>query len=222
MVPSPMRGPSAPVAERLRALPPGGELRFNLRDCPLDEVLLTVHESRFTGAVDLGALPEVDRLYLSDGAVVGVVGVGGPAMQADPPADPAGAARRRLLQLYERPESPVWVREGLDRLAGFQPTWVDVRPVIAFGLVVKAAPVRKQAILADTFGKRVRLVAPYDERRNGYGLPPPVLHAMRLLAADGVVFDGATRLPGLDASTTAGLLLLLHRMSLLRLEDVEA
>ena len=107
--------------------------------------------------------------------------------------------------------------QGIERLAHFHAVYVDIRPAIAFGTVVRAAPSRKQAMLQKVRGKRVRLVAPYDEQRNGYGFPPPVLLALQDLAL-GVSLDGDIALPGLSTSETAGVLLLFDRMSLLRIE----
>jgi hypothetical protein len=256
---------SSSVEESLRTLRPEGELRFTLRDIPLEELLLTFHETRFTGAVDVGAMPEVDRVFFREGAVVGVV----PYQHLDAQllgrilvetkklarddletvlADReittgillgqrllqrrlidedtlnracAEQARRRLFHLYESPEAPVLVREGIHRLARFHPTYVDVRPAIAYGLVVRSDAAKKRAIGARAAHRFARTLAPYDEKRNSYGLPPPVLQAMRMLAS-GVRFESVPSLPGLTIETTAGLLLLLERMSLLRLEDQPA
>jgi hypothetical protein len=252
------------VLEKLRSPKPEAELRFTLRDVPLDEVFLTLHEARFTGALDVGAMPEVDRVFFREGAVVGVV----PYRHLD--AQLLGAilvemkklqrpdleavlkaqrgmdglilgqrllqkelidhdaleracteqARRRLFYLYESTESPALVREGIHRLAHFHPTSVDLRPAIAYGIIVKASPDRKAAIAASSAFRRVRLVAPYDESRNAWGLPPPVLVAMRTLSAKPFEFDSMPCLPGLNTDTTAGLLLLLHRMSLIVFEDI--
>lgn len=126
-------------------------------------------------------------------------------------------ARRRLFSVYERAEAPVRIAEGLERLAHFHAVYVDVRPAIAFGMVVRSAPARKQAMLAKVRDRSVRLVAPYDERRNGYGLPPPVLLALRELEK-GVSMNGDIDLPGLSAAETAGVLLLFDRMSLLKID----
>ncbi len=126
-------------------------------------------------------------------------------------------ARRRLFSVYERTDAPVRVAEGLERLAHFHAVYVDVRPAIAFGMVARSSPARKQAMLAKVRERRVRLVAPYDEKRNGYGLPPPVLLALRELA-QGVAMNGDIGLPGLSSAETAGVLLLFDRMSLLRID----
>jgi hypothetical protein len=134
----------------------------------------------------------------------------------------AEQARRRLFHLYEHVEAPVLIREGIKRLAHFYPTFVDLRPAIAYGMVVRSAPARKQAMAERARRHRARLIAPYDEGRNSYGLPPPVLMAIRTLSAESVLFDDQPTLPGLTPETTAGLLLLLHRVSLLSLEDPAA
>ena len=126
-------------------------------------------------------------------------------------------ARRRLFQLYDLPEEPIRVREGIERLAHFHPTGVDVRPAIAFGMVVRSSTERRQAVLARLAGRAVRLVAPYDEKRNGYGLPPPVLIALRDLAA-GVHLGPEPKLVGLSTPETAGLLLFLEQMGLLAVD----
>lgn len=209
-----MVSPSLP--EQLRALAPRAELRFSLRDCPLEEVLLTAHESRFTGLFEVGGSPEPERLCFRDGAMAALTEAG---VDQGSPRSLEERVRRRVFALYERFDAPIAIRAGRDALDGLVTLAIDVRPVISFGFVVKSSEERRRAIVAAAFGKRAKLLAPYDERRNGYGLPPPVLHAMRLLAEDGAVFHGAPTLPGLDAPTTAGLLLLLTRMSLLRLED---
>lgn len=250
------------VADGLRSLRPEAELRFTLLDISLEELLLTFHETRFTGAVDVGALPEVDRVFFREGAVVGMVPyrhldaqlLGGilvemkrvsradlEAVLADRSVTDgvllgqkliaralidddtlnracAEQARRRLYQLYDSPEAPVLVREGINRLARFFPTYVDVRPAIAYGLVMRSSAEKKREIVRRVANHFVRVLAPYDEKRNSYGLPPPVLLAMKTLS-EGVQFDSVPSLGGLNAEMTAGLLLLLERMSLLRVED---
>ncbi|MEO1338672.1 MAG: hypothetical protein AAFV29_23715, partial [Myxococcota bacterium] len=126
--------------------------------------------------------------------------------------------RRRLFALYDLGATePVRVRQGLMHLASFWPVAMDIRPFVAFGMVVRSSAGRRAAIMAEVRGRTVRIVAPYDARRNGYGLPPPVVGAMKALES-GVYMDDAVTLPGLSADETAGLLLLLHRMSLLQLD----
>lgn len=255
--------PPSSVEDALRTLKPEAEARFTLRDIPLEELLLTFHEIRFTGAVDVGALPEVDRVFFREGAVVGLQPyqhhdaqlLGGilvemkrlqredlDAVLSDRTVTDgvllgqrllsrglidedtlnracAEQARRRLFHLYDHAEAPVLVREGIQRLARFFPTWVDVRPAIAYGMVMRSATEKKRAMAARAAYQRARIVAPYDEKRNSYGLPPPVLQGMRMLA-EGVTFEGVPSLPGLGTEMTAGLLVLLERMSLLQLERV--
>ena len=126
--------------------------------------------------------------------------------------------RRRLFALYDLPPvSTSRVRQGLDHVAGFWPVPIDVRPVVAFGMVVRADQFRRAAMMDKVRGRLVRLLSPYDEQRNSYGLPPPVVAAMKSLE-EGARMVGEVALPGLSIEETAGLLLLLDRMALLRLE----
>jgi hypothetical protein len=128
-------------------------------------------------------------------------------------------ARRRAFALQELDGAPVRLREGLARLAHFRPVLIDVRPLLAYGMVARASEERRASAMAEAAGKRARLLAPYDEARNSYGLPPPILAALRALGGDGGVgFDAAPRLAGLSTRETGGLLLFLGRMGLLRLE----
>ena len=138
--------------------------------------------------------------------------------EADMDAAVAEHVRRRLFALYDLPDStPFKVRQGLDQLAGFWPVSLDVRPLVAFGMVNRADPRRRSALLDRVGGRQVQIVAPYDAQRNSYGLPPPVVSAMRSLEV-GQTVDGSFALAGLSNAQTAGLLLLLDRMSLLRVE----
>lgn len=127
-------------------------------------------------------------------------------------------ARRRLFALYDSPDAEVRVRAGLRSLAHFSPIYLDVRPAIAFGMVVRSSADRKATIADRVRGRFVRLLAPYDERRNSYGLPPPVLQALRDLGS-GVNLQQEVQLQGISASDTAGLLLLFDCMSLLKIEE---
>jgi hypothetical protein len=249
----------AAVTVSLSSLPPGGQTRFSLLDVPFDEVLLSLHVGRFTGVVEVGTGPEVDRVFLREGAVVGLrarpsvdrallldslqaLKLASPeaaaaAMDDAPDGLALGqhlidaglvsandldraaeeAARRRLFAIYDDDTQPVRVAQGMERLAHFHPVFVDVRPAIAFGMVVRAGDDRKIAMVEKVRGRTVQLVAPYDESRNGYGLPPPVLLALRDLSRGVTLNGGDVLLPGLSASETAGVLLLLDRMSLLKL-----
>ena len=164
----------------------GADVALTLAEVTFDELLLTVHTGRFTGAINLGESPGSDRLSFRDGAFVG--------MRPRPAADAYGLqeallglrllspetlaafsddgaleprelakalveqrlvsevdmqraleehTRRRLFALYDLPPAtPVRVRQGLNYLAGFWPVSIDVRPVVAFGLVVRAHPTR--------------------------------------------------------------------------------
>jgi hypothetical protein len=53
----------------LRTLPEEGEVRFALSDIPLDELLLTLHETRFTGACSVEHDEVRDRLLFRKGQV---------------------------------------------------------------------------------------------------------------------------------------------------------
>ncbi len=243
----------------LEALAPEDELGFSFGELPFDELLLTLHRRRFTGVVELGTPPEVDRLFLREGAMVGLLArpsvelqqlgnvivqlkilsreMLGATLDEDPSAGGVELAqrlvesalvaredmdraleehgRRRLFSLYDLGPEPVLVREGFDRLAHFHPIAVDVRPAIAFGMVARSSPQRRREALRRLASRRVRMQTPYDERRNTYGFPPPILAALRDLAR-GVTFGLEPSLPGLAEG--AGLLLFLERMSLLQLE----
>lgn len=142
----------------------------------------------------------------------------GAVAPADVDRAAAEQARRRVFQIYDVPAEDLHVREGLDRLAHFLPTYVDLRPAIAFGMVVRASPARKMELKARLMHRHVRVIAPYDEKRNGYGLPPALLFAMRTLA-EGVSLGPEARIHPLSAEDSHGLLLLLERMSLLAISE---
>jgi hypothetical protein len=130
----------------------------------------------------------------------------------------AEQARRRLFSLYdEHTDAPVLLCEGMKRLASFQPTQVDVRPAIAFGMVVRGERRRKDEVARRVANRTVRLAAPYDEQRNSYGLPPAVLQGIRGMSSGEMTLDDPPKLPGLGAEETAGVLLLFDRMSLLEI-----
>jgi serine/threonine protein kinase len=128
-------------------------------------------------------------------------------------------ARRRLFHLFERREAQASVREGVDQLSGFFPTMVDIRPIIAFGMVVCSDLERKNSVVQRVRNRRVRLNERYDESRNVYGFPKPIVEAMRRLQ-EGARLGPMPMLPGLDPMTTAGLLLLLEHSGLLVYEDL--
>lgn len=126
--------------------------------------------------------------------------------------------RRRLFALYDLPAATrLRIREGIDRLADFWPAPIDMRPVIAFGTVARADPRRRAALMKRVLGRTVRLVAPYDARRNQHGLPPAVVSAVQALE-DGRRMTPDDALPGLSPEQTVGVLLLLDRMALLKLD----
>jgi hypothetical protein len=57
----------------LRGLEMGSEVQFNLAHFPIDELLLTLHETRFTGVVEFGRSEEADRVHFRDGKVLDVL-----------------------------------------------------------------------------------------------------------------------------------------------------
>ena len=240
---------------------PGAMVTFTLGAVAFDELLLTIHTGRFTGAVRIGEPPEVDRLCFRDGAFVGmrprpsqdadglheallglrlVTAETLAALSEDATLAPRALTkrlldeglissedlrrtleehtRRRLFALYDLdPRTTVRIRQGLEQLAGFWPVSVDVRPIVAFGMVVRAGPARRAQLLDKVRGRVVRLLAPYDAQRNSYGLPPPVVQALSSLET-GFRMVGTVALPGLSSDETAGLLLLLDRMALLHVD----
>lgn len=126
--------------------------------------------------------------------------------------------RRRLFARASDDRSMVDIRAGMDALAHFHPVYIDLRPAVAFGLVVHGRPVDKRAQMMRATQRYTRLVAPYDTHRNAYGLPPPVLEALEALGR-GVMFGDPPRFRSLSWSDTAGVLLLLDRIGLLEVHD---
>jgi hypothetical protein len=129
----------------------------------------------------------------------------------------AEQGRRRLFYLYEYEDAEVLVSQGIAHLSHFHPSYVDVRPAIAYGMVVRSTAGRRKEVIDRVRGRWVRLRAPYDEQRNSYGLPPPVLQGIRCLHEGEVAFGDDPKLPGLGPEETAGVLLLFDRMSLLEI-----
>lgn len=247
-----------PILDQLSLLERGEPLGFGLGEIPLEELLLRLHVSRFTGSFELGVPGGRDHLFFREGGLVG--------MRAHPEVDrpllhrvlgqlglltriqlsvfpdqefPDGVTlaralierglvsqngitraveeqvRRRLFQLYDLdPATPCVVELGLDTMAYFHPVHVDVRPAISFGFVMRSDAERREELAQRMLGRRVRLIGGYDEQRNSYGLPPPVLLAMRSLC-EGLDLGETPSLSGLSAHESLGLLLLLDRMSLL-------
>lgn len=128
-------------------------------------------------------------------------------------------ARRRLFARASGEGTPVRVRAGLNALARFHAVAIDARPAIAFGYVVHGRISEKRAIMERAASRRVRLVARYDAARNAYGLPPPVIAAVRELEGPGLVLSRKPVLRTLSWSDTAGLFLLMDRIGLLVIED---
>jgi hypothetical protein len=250
--------PAVSLDQVLRSLEPNSEVSFSLADFPLDEVLLVLHETRFSGETQIGLPPEVDRLEFRDGKLIALTpnrfqhvalmvsilvemrATGGDALRAvveeDATMDGAlfgkklinrsmvdretwerasfEAARRRLFQLYDLVGAQTVIYRS-DSVERSDATAIDVLPAIAYGIVVRAVPARRQAMLAFAAHKVVRLLAAYDLDRNRCGLPPALLEAVKHLMGEGVTFGSVPNLPGLTPDTTAGILLLFQRMSLL-------
>lgn len=249
--------------EILRSLEPRGEVRFQLGDVPIDELLLTLHETRFTGIVELGREAQADRVVMRGGKVIDAVPtrylhvqlladvlrelqlVPGEQLRKVLESDAAmdgdtfcrrlvargfltqeqlraavhEQALRRLFYLYDHSGGPALIRQGLPPVAPIAARAVDILPAVAYGVVVRAHPRRRQAMLAFAAHKRARIAPAYDTRRNRCGLPEPLLGAAARLSERPVVFGAVPCLPGLTAETTAGLLLLFQRISLLEIAD---
>ncbi len=262
LAPMPVVTAYAWYQDAIKKLGRSDELTFSLDQMPLEETLMLLHECHFTGCLDLGASPEIDRIYFRTGAVAGVSSnrrldaqllgnalidlkaVSPGAIESiprglkdldaallgryliqrglidEPGLERAHAeqARRRLYHLFERRNAPVRIRQGIDQSQRFFPIVVDLRPIVAYGMVVSADLDRKSRVVERLRHRRVRLREPYDEERNVYGLPPPVVEAIRALD-DGVVLGPMPMLPGLDPMTTAGVLLLFDRASLLTVDS---
>jgi|GEM_PF-2328015 len=59
--------------EILRTLPVGSDVQIELSDFPLDELLMTAHETRFTGRLILKSGTETDEVFLHRGKVSRVI-----------------------------------------------------------------------------------------------------------------------------------------------------
>lgn len=248
----------------LRNLEPRGEVAFTLGDVPIDELLLTLHEVRFTGAVELGRPQDADRVLFKGGKILDAVpsrylhvkllaeilletrAISSATLRSVLEEDASldgeqlgrrlvargllaveklrevthEQARRRLFYLYDHSGGPAAVRQGLPKNGPIDALPVDLLPAVAYGIVVRAHPRRRQAMLAFAASKRARLVSAYDLERNRCGLPPPLLAATELLSQRVVQFGPVPCLPGLTPDTTAGLLLLFQRISLLELGEI--
>lgn len=248
----------------IRSLPPGGEVEFTLGNIPLDELLVTLHETRFAGTVDIGQAADLDDIVFRDGQIVAVTPpsaahmrllvdtlisrhlMSGEAirdqLQADPTMDGnaledrllflgllsedalaelrADLIRQRLFEVYDRGDQPVLLRQGLDRVdCGFALN-INPLPAVAFGIVNRANPARRRAMLAFAAEKRVSMECAYDLRRNRYGLPAALLRGVEMLNGPGVQFGPVACLPGLSQDQTAGVLLLFQRVGLLRFGEI--
>ncbi len=255
---------SVSLDQILRSLEPRGEVRFALGDVPVDELLLTLHETRFTGVVELGRPQHSDKVWMKGGRVLDVApsrflhvklladvlrdldfvpgGVLHRMIEEDAAADGEGLvrrlvsrgiithsqlkeavheqARRRLFFLYDHSGGPAIVRQGLPRTGPIDADPVDLMPAVAYGIVVRAHPRRRQAMLAYAANKLARLHALYDVERNRCGLPSPLLEAAGALSRAPVVLGPVPCLEGLTPETTAGILLLFQRISMLELGEI--
>ena len=64
---------SAPSLDQiLRALSLGGEVRLSARSVPLDELLMTLNETRFGGLVEIGEGADLDTIVFREGRVIDV------------------------------------------------------------------------------------------------------------------------------------------------------
>jgi hypothetical protein len=75
-------------------------------------------------------------------------------------------------------------------------------------------------MLAFAANKRARLLSAYDTERNRCGLPQTLLAGAELLSTRVVHFGAMPCLPGLTPDTTAGVLLLFQRISLLEIGEI--
>ncbi len=249
--------------EILRGLEPRGEVRFELGDVPIDELLLTLHETRFTGILELGRQAQADRVVMRGGKVLDAIPtrylhvqlladvlrelelLSGEELRRVLESDAAmdgetfgrrlvargmltqeqlreavhEQAMRRLFYLYDHSGGPALIRQGLPAVAPVSATPVDILPAVAYGVIVRAHPRRRQAMLAFAAHKRVRIAPGYDVRRNRCGLPEPLLGAAGRMSERPVVFGAQPCITGLTGDTTAGLLLLFQRISLLEIAD---
>ena len=246
----------------LRNLPDEGEVRLELGLIPFDELLVTLHETRFVGAVEIGEGENVDRLRLREGQIVAArppaqahlrlvtelmasrhimsgealreLLTAAPNLQADGVLIRAkrlglvgddrledlrcDVIRARLFEMYDRGPQPVFIQQGASGDFSANKS-VNPLPAVAYGIVNRAHPARRRAMLALAAGKRVSLECAYDVRRNRYGLPENMLSAIDHLNSKGVVLGPSRCLPGIDAFQTAGILLLFQRVGLLRMSE---
>lgn len=128
-------------------------------------------------------------------------------------------ARRRLFERVADDRSIVDARAGVEALAHFHPVYIDPRPAIAYGFVSHGRAAEKRAQMNRASRRRARLLVPYDAERNAYGLPRPILRALKDLEYGGVVFGEQPGFPYLSENDTAGLLVLMDRIGLLEVED---
>jgi hypothetical protein len=124
---------------------------------------------------------------------------------------------RRLFHLFDRRETVAVLRAGDGGMPSVRPVLVDIRPVLAYGIVIRSSADRRRKLEERLRGRSVRMIVPYDEHKNAYRLPRRILEAIRCLSGEGIEASSSPVLPGLDPMTTLGALLLLDRTSLLEI-----
>src|SRR5688572_17922401 len=80
----------AALDDALRGLGPGAELSLSLAEFPVDEILLTLHQTRFSGVACVGRLEEADHVFFRGGHVFDV---------APPPVEDLRLMSSILLEL---------------------------------------------------------------------------------------------------------------------------
>jgi len=247
--------------EIIRTLPANGEMKVTLSDIPLDELLITFHETRFTGRVWIQFKEDRDELRFRRGQILRVIPgekvhlrhlhtsllelglVDKSTFEAQHLADARLSApdlldcfvlrrlidledvkkvhyelaQRRLLELFDLVESEVVVENSFDAPEDAESILLSPLPAVAYGLVARASPARRQAMLAFAANRFAKLNVSYDSARNRLGLPEVFVTAVDRLSTRGIYFGAQPCLPGLTPEDTAGLLLLFRRMGLLNL-----
>ena len=125
--------------------------------------------------------------------------------------------RRQIFALVPRSNLTIEISTGDDQLVSFHPVVIDLRPIIAFGVVAHSRVAERQMFIERISGRTFHIQMPYNKERNVLGLPPPVVAATSKLVEEG--FEALTRpfvLPGLGEQETLGLLMLFDKMGLLR------
>ncbi|MBX2813302.1 MAG: hypothetical protein KTR25_15920 [Myxococcales bacterium] len=125
-------------------------------------------------------------------------------------------ARCRLFERAADRELMVDVRVGAEALVNNSPVVLDLRPSIAFGLVVHARPSDRRYQISRFGGQFVALKEHYDRNTNPYRLPPQVINALEALEDEACELGNPPRFRRLSIHDTAGVLVFLDRLDLLR------